>query len=66
MNPSTGKNLKRQFPASLILTNDVSVMMPLSNILRKNPGRYKFTKAEEKINQFMCIDDIKIFYFDEK
>ena len=39
----------------------VIAMMPLNYILRKFKGGCKFTKSQEKMNNLMYIDDIKIF-----
>ena len=41
-------------------------MKPLNHILRKYTGRYKFTKSQEKINQLIYTDDIKLFAKNEK
>ena len=35
--------------------------MLLNSMLRKCIGDYRFTKSQEKINQLMFMDDIKIF-----
>ena len=36
-------------------------MMPLNHILRKSSVGYKLFKSQEKINQQMYMDDIKLF-----
>ena len=40
----------------------VRAMMPLNHILRKCTAGYKLSKSQEKINQLMYMDDIKLFY----
>ena len=42
------------------------VMMPLNYILRKYTAGYTLSKSLEKINDLMCIDDIKLFAKNEK
>ena len=44
----------------------IIVMMPLYHILRKCTARYKLSKSQEKINQLMYMDDIKLFAKNEK
>ena len=39
----------------------ITAMMPLNHILRKCTAGYKLTKAQEKINHLMYMDDIKLF-----
>ena len=41
-------------------------MMPLKYILRKCTVGLKFSKSQEKFNQLMYKDDIKLFAKDEK
>ena len=41
-------------------------MMPLNQILRKCTAGYKLTKSQEKINDWMYMDDIKLFAKNEK
>ena len=40
--------------------------MPLNNIFRKCPIGYKLSKAQEKVNHLMYMDDIKLFGKNEK
>ena len=44
----------------------IIAMMPLNYILRKCTARYKLSRSQEKINQLMYIDDIKLFTKYEK
>ena len=39
----------------------VIAMLPLTCILRKCTGGYKFTKSQEKICRHMYMDDINLF-----
>ena len=41
-------------------------MMPLNYIIRKCSEGYKFIKSQEKINNLMYMNDIKIFAKNEK
>ena len=41
-------------------------MMPLNHILRKCITGYKLSGSQEKINQLMYMDDIKLFAKNEK
>ena len=41
-------------------------MMPLKHILRECTAEFKLSKLQEKINQLMYIDDIKLFAKNEK
>ena len=36
-------------------------MMPFNHILNKCTARYKLKKSQEKINNLMYMDDIKLF-----
>ena len=36
-------------------------MMPLNHILRKCTAGYKVSRSQEKINQLMYMEDIKLF-----
>ena len=56
--PSKGENPRRIF-------REIA-MIPLNYIRRTCHGGYKFTKSQEKINYYMCIDDIKLFARSEK
>ena len=40
--------------------------MPLNHILRKCAAGYKLSRSQEKINQLMYMDDIKLFAKNEK
>ena len=44
----------------------IIAMMPLSHILRKCIDGYKLSGSQEKINQLMYMDDIKLFAKNEK
>ena len=44
----------------------VITKIPFNHILRKCIRGYKFTKSQEKINQLMYMNDIKIFAINEK
>ena len=44
----------------------VIAMMPRTHILRKCTTGYKLCKSQEKINQLMYMDDIKLFAKNEK
>ena len=44
----------------------IIAMMPLNHILRKCTAGYKLSKSQEKINQLMYMDDIKLFAKNEK
>ena len=39
----------------------IIAIMPLKHILRKWTESYKFSKSQEKINNFMYLDYIKLF-----
>ena len=41
-------------------------MIPLNYLLRKYKGRHKLHKSQEKLNDLMYIDDIKLFAKNEK
>ena len=41
-------------------------MMQLNHILRKFTARYKFGKSQEKINDVMYMEGIKLFAKNEK
>ena len=41
-------------------------MTPLNHIIRKCTVGYKLSKSQEKINQLMYMDDIKLFAKNEK
>ena len=41
-------------------------MMPLNHILRKCTAGYKLSRSQEKINQLMYMDDIKLSAKNEK
>ena len=41
-------------------------MMPLNHILWKCTARYKYSKLQEKINNLLNMDDIKLFAKNEK
>ena len=41
-------------------------MMPLNHILRKCTAGYKLSRSQEKINDLMYMDDIKLFAKNEK
>ena len=44
----------------------IIAMMPLNHILRKCTAGYKLSRSQEKINQLMYMDDIKLFAKNEK
>ena len=44
----------------------IIAMMPLNHIIRKCTVGYKISKSQEKINQLMYMDDIKLFAKNEK
>ena len=44
----------------------VMVIMLLNYISRKFKGDFKFTKLQEKIKHFVCMDDIEVFAKKEK
>ena len=44
----------------------ISVMMPLNHILRKCTAGYKLSRSQEKINDLMYMDDIKLIIKNEK
>ena len=44
----------------------IIAMMPLNHILRKCTARYKLGKSQEKINNLMYMDDIKLFAKNKK
>ena len=44
----------------------VIVMIPLNYILRKCTTGYKISRSQEKVNQLMDMDDIKLFAKNEK
>ena len=44
----------------------IIAMIPLNHRLRKCTAGYKLSKSQEKINQLMFMDDIKIFTKNEK
>ena len=44
----------------------VIVMMPLNHIIRKCTAGFKVSKSQEKINQLMYMDNIKLFAKNEK
>ena len=52
-------NIFHRDSLSLLLFN--IAMMSLNHVPRKYTGGYKFSKLQEKINQLMYMDDIKIF-----
>ena len=39
----------------------IIAMMLLNHILRKYTAGYKFSRSQEKVNNLMYIDDIKLF-----
>ena len=39
----------------------IIAMMPFHRILRKCTAGYKLSRSQEKINNLMCMDDIKLF-----
>ena len=44
----------------------IIAMMPLNHMHRKNTAGYKLSRSQEKINQLMYMDDIKLFTKNEK
>ena len=59
-NPSRWENTKyRKYSLSAFLF--IIAMMPFNCILRKFTAGNKYSKSQEKINDLMYIDDIKIF-----
>ena len=44
----------------------IIAMMPLNHILRKFTAGYKLSRSQEKVNNLMYIDDIKLFAKNEK
>ena len=44
----------------------IIAVVPLNHILRKCSAGYKLSKSQEKINDVMYMDDIKLFAKSEK
>ena len=44
----------------------IIAMMPLNHVLRKCTAGYKLSRSQEKINNLMYMDDIKLFAKNEK
>ena len=44
----------------------VLALIPLSLILRKAKAAYEFSGSKEKINDLLCVDDLKLYSRDEK